>query len=132
MPTDFIQWLKQQDGRQYDLHSEHINPVFVKMLRTIGFDKAYVRGEGCYLWDADGNRYLDLLTGCGVFALGRNHPKIKSILQQLLAQDMPNLVRMDCGVLSGLVAEKLTNQMPESLSRVFFTNSGAETVESAI
>ena len=125
-------WLAQHQGRQYDLHAEHINPVFVKMLRTIGFDKAYVRGEGCYLWDADGNKYLDLLTGWGVFALGRNHPKVKAILQQILAQDMPNLVRMDCGLLSGLAAEMLTKHTPPGLSRVFFCNSGTETVETAI
>src|SRR5215210_4600283 len=84
MHNDFTAWLKQHEGRQYQLHAEHVNPVFVKMLKAIGFDKAYVRGEGCYLWDADGNKYLDLLTGWGVFALGRHHPKVKSILKQLI------------------------------------------------
>src|SRR5271155_4953055 len=106
--ADFLAWLEQHQDRAYDLHEQHLNPVFVKMLRTIGFDKGYVRGEGCYLWDADGNKYLDLLTGWGVFALGRNHPKVRAILQQLIARDMPNLVRMDCSLLSGLAAEKLT------------------------
>ena len=71
----FFRMAAETDGRSYDLHTEHINPAFVKMLRAIGFDKGYVRGEGCYLWDADGNKYLDLLTGWGVFALGRNHPE---------------------------------------------------------
>jgi len=132
MPDDFLHWLKENDGRQYDLHAEHINPVFVKMLRTIGFDKAYVRGEGCYLWDADGNKYLDLLTGWGVFALGRNHPRIRNAIQQVMDANLPNLVRMDCGLLSGLVAEKLTQHTSDGLSRVFFCNSGTETVEGAI
>jgi ornithine--oxo-acid transaminase len=132
MASEFTQWLRQQEGRQYELHAEHINPVFVKMLRTIGFDKAYVRGEGCYLWDGQGNKYLDLLTGWGVFALGRNHPKIKAVLQQVLDQNLPNLVRMDCSLLAGLVAEKLTSHTSPDLSRVFFCNSGAETVEGAI
>jgi ornithine--oxo-acid transaminase len=132
MDTDFAAWLDQHKGRAYELHDKHINPVFVKMLRTIGFDKGYVRGEGCYLWDGDGNKYLDLLTGWGVFALGRNHPKVKAILQQLMNQDMPNLVRMDCSLLSGLVAETLTRHTSDGLSRVFFCNSGAEAVETAI
>jgi ornithine--oxo-acid transaminase len=132
MHTDFMGWLEQQRGRQYDLHRQHINPVFVKMLKTIGFDKGYVRGEGCHLWDAEGNKYLDLLTGWGVFALGRNHPKVKSILQQILATDQPNLVRMDCSLLSGLVAEKLAKHAGGDLSRVFFCNSGTETIETAI
>ncbi len=132
MDENFLAYLSQQQGRQYQLHSEHINPAFVKMLRTIGFDKQYVRGEGCYLWDAQGNKYLDLLTGWGVFALGRNHPRVRSILKQLLEYDMPNLVRMDCSLLSGLVAEKLTSHGSDGLSRVFFCNSGAESVETAI
>jgi ornithine--oxo-acid transaminase len=102
------------------------------MLKAIGFDKGYVRGEGSYLWDAEGNKYLDLLTGWGVFALGRNHPKVKAILQQLLATDQPNLVRMDCSLMSGLVAEMLTKHTHDSLSRVFFCNSGTETIETAI
>jgi ornithine--oxo-acid transaminase len=132
MDEDFAGWLKQHQGRAYELHDKHINPVFVKMLRTIGFDKGYVRGEGCYLWDADGNKYLDLLTGWGVFALGRNHPRVKAIIQQLMQQDMPNLVRMDCSLLSGLVAETLTKHTTEGLSRVFFCNSGTEAIETAI
>ncbi|HWE93095.1 MAG TPA: aspartate aminotransferase family protein [Tepidisphaeraceae bacterium] len=132
MHTDFFAWLEQHKGREYDLHNDHINPAFVKMLKTIGFDKGYVRGEGPYLWDADGNKYLDLLTGWGVFALGRNHPKVRAILQQLLTRDLPNLVRMDCSLLSGLVAEMLTKHTSENLSRVFFCNSGTESIETAL
>src|ERR1700735_5435612 len=132
MDMDFVAWLDQHKGRAYELHYKHINPVFVKILRTIGFDKGYVRGEGCYLWDADGNKYLDLLTGWGVFALGRNHPKIKAALKQVIDADLPNLVRMDCGTLAGLAAEMLTERAGGDLSRVFFCNSGTETVESAI
>jgi ornithine--oxo-acid transaminase len=132
MHNDFFAWFEKHQGRQYDLHTRHINSSFVKMLRTIGFDKGYVRGEGCYLWDAQGNKYLDLLTGWGAMALGRNHPKVKAIIQQVLDHNMPNLVRMDCSLLSGLAAEKLTSHTSEGLSRVFFTNSGTETVEGAI
>ena len=136
MNTDFLEWIDRQQGRQYDLHARHVNPVFVKMLRTIGFDKGYVRGEGSYLYDDEGNRYLDFLTGWGVFALGRNHPKVRAILEQVLSREMPNLVRMECSLLAGLVAEKLTSHTCSKpgagLSRVFFTNSGTESVETAI
>jgi ornithine--oxo-acid transaminase len=130
--ADFQGWLAQHAGRQYELHDRHINAAFVKMLRTIGFDKDYVRGQGPYLWDKAGNKYLDLLTGWGVFAIGRNHPKVRAILQQVLAADMPNLVRMECSILSGLVAEKLTGHAGADLSKVFFTNSGTETIEGAL
>ncbi|MGD0767326.1 MAG: aspartate aminotransferase family protein [Tepidisphaeraceae bacterium] len=132
MDIDFAAWLEQFDGQAFDLHQRHLNPAFVKMLRAINFEKRYVRGEGCYLWDEDGNKYLDLLTGWGVFALGRNHPKIKSVLKQLLEMDRPNLVRMDCSILSGLAAQALVRHVPDGLSRVFFTNSGTEAVEGAL
>lgn len=132
MHTDFFGWLEQHQGREQDLHERHLNPAFARMLRATGFDKKYVRGEGCYLWDESGNRYLDLLTGWGVFALGRNHPKVKPVLQQMLSRDLPNIVRMSCGLLGGLAAEALTRHTPDGLSRVFFANSGTETVEGAI
>ena len=67
-----------------------------------------------------------------MFALGRNHPKVKAILQQFIGHDLPNLVRMDCSLLSGLVAEKLTQHAGDDLSRVFFCNSGTESIEGAI
>ncbi len=136
MNQGFLDWLDGQQGRQYELHERHLNPAFVRMIRTIGFDKNYVRGEGAWLFDGEGNRYLDLLTGWGVFALGRNHPRVKAILEQILSRNMPNLVRMECSLLAGLVAEKLThhacgNSGPD-LTRVFFCNSGAESIEAAI
>lgn len=132
MNNGFLSFLKDHESRAYDLHEEHVNPAFVKMLRTIGFDKRYVRGQGCYLWDEDGNKYLDLLSGWGVFALGRNHPKIKSALVEVITADLPNLVRMECSPLSGLAAQMLTRRTGGDLSRVFFCNSGTETVEAAL
>jgi len=136
MKQGFLDWLDAQQGRQYELHESHLNPAFVKMIRTIGFDKSYVRGQGEWLFDAEGHRYLDLLTGWGMFALGRNHPRVRSILEQVLSRDMPNLVRMDCSLLAGLVAEKLAHHAcagsGTKLSRVFFCNSGTESIEGAI
>jgi ornithine--oxo-acid transaminase len=136
MDQTFLRWLDAQQGRQYELHERYLNPAFVNMIRTIGFDKNYVRGEGAWLFDVEGRRYLDLLTGWGVFALGRNHPKVRSILEQVLSRDMPNLVRMDCSLLAGLVAEKLSHHAcadsRRQPMRAFFCNSGTETVEAAI
>jgi ornithine--oxo-acid transaminase len=132
MDNGLLSLLDGQDGGGFGRHLEHVNPAFVKMLRTIGFDRRYVRGQGCHLWDDQGNKYLDLLTGWGVFALGRNHPKVKAALAEVLSADLPNLVRMDCSPLSGLAAEMLTRRAGGDLSRVFFCNSGTESVEGAL
>ena len=77
---DIIALLKEQQGRNYELHAEHVNPSNVRTLKTIGFDHCYVRAEGAYLWDVEGTRYLDMLSGYGVFGLGRNHPDVRRVL----------------------------------------------------
>ncbi|TMK95390.1 MAG: aspartate aminotransferase family protein, partial [Actinobacteria bacterium] len=52
-------------GREYDLYAKTINPQFVRVLRTIGFDRRWVRAQGAYLEDAAGRRFLDMLGGFG-------------------------------------------------------------------
>ena len=70
------------------------------------------------------NRYLDLLSGFGVFAVGRNHPAIRAALKSVLDADLPNLVQMDVSTLAGILAERLLALVPH-LDKVFFANSGA-------
>jgi len=124
--------LKQHEGRNYDLHARHVNPANATTLRTIGFDRCYVRAEGPYLWDIHGTRYLDLLSGYGIFAVGRNNPDIRNVLIDLLNADYPSLVKMEAPLLAGLLAQELKKRMPNELDMVFFANSGAEGVETAI
>ena len=103
----------------------------VHVLKTIGFDKRYQRGVGQYLYDEQGERYLDLLSGWGVFAVGRNHPTVREALTAVLDSELPNLVQMGVSALSGLLAERLLEFVPH-LDKVFFSNSGTEAVEAAI
>src|SRR5262245_47367381 len=131
-PLDIRALLKQHEGRNYDLHSAHVNPANVRTLKTIGFDRCYVRAEGPYLWDVQGAKYLDMLAGYGVFGLGRNHPEIRRVLTEFLALEYPSLVKMDGPLLCGLLAEELKRRMPNELDMVFFTNSGAEGIETAL
>jgi len=132
MTFSILQLMERRRSEQYALHRQYINPSLARVQRIIGFDKVYVRGEGSYLWDADGNRYLDLLSGFGVFNLGRNHPVVKQAIHDALAADRPNLVKMDCPLLAGLLAEELVKRMPHGLDAVFFANSGADAVDTAL
>jgi len=120
-----------EDADRYDLHSRHLNHQMVRVLKTIGFDARFVRGKGAHLWDAGGGRYLDLVSGWGVFAVGRNHPHIAAALHSVLDADLPNLVQMDVSPLAGRLAERLLARAPW-LQKAFFANSGAEAVEGAI
>lgn len=132
MPLDIKQLLADEAGNNYALHDQHVNPKFVKTLKTIGFDRCYVKAEGQYLWDTDGRRYLDMLAGYGVFNAGRNNPEIRQALNDFMAENYSSLVQMEAPLLSGLLAKELKRRMPNSLDYVFFTNSGTEGVETAI
>ena len=118
-------------GQGYELHSRYLNPQLPRTLHTIGFDKDYVRGEGAYLYDAEGNPYADFLAGFGVFAVGRSHPVIKKALHDALDMDFAAWTQFDCQPIAGLLAERLLAKAP-GLDRVFFCNSGTEAVESAL
>jgi ornithine--oxo-acid transaminase len=132
MPFDLSEVLRQRHGENFRLHSQYVNPQLAKVLKTIGFDKIYVRGEGCYLYDADGQRYLDFLSGFGVFALGRSHPALKKAMHDAVDADLASLVQMDCALLPGVLAEELVKRSHAGIERVVFTNSGAESIEAAI
>jgi acetylornithine/succinyldiaminopimelate/putrescine aminotransferase len=132
MTYSIAKLIESRQGEQYPLHRKYINTSLARAQEIIGFDKVYIRGEGAYLWDAEGNRYLDLLSGFSVFNLGRSHPVVRQAMQEMLALAPPNLVKMDCPLLAGLLAEELVKRMPSGLEAVFFANSGADAVDSAL
>jgi acetylornithine/succinyldiaminopimelate/putrescine aminotransferase len=132
MPLDLKRLVTSRLGENYDLHARHLNPTLVQVQRIIGFDHVYASAEGAYLYDLDGKAYLDFLSGYSAFNIGRNHPAVKQALNDALAMDLPNMVQMDCSLLSGLLAEALLKKLPPHLDALFFCNSGAESVEGAI
>lgn len=128
---DAVSAFAERESERYSLHTRYMNEMMVRVLKTIGFDIGFQRGTGQYLFDRSGVRYLDLLSGWGVFGIGRNHPKLREALTAVLAGDLPNLVQMDVAPLAGILAERLLRYAP-FLQKVFFTNSGAEAVEASI
>ena len=119
-------------GEELDLYARTINPQFVRLLRTIGFDRGWARGEGAYLYDADGTRYLDLLGGFGMYNVGRNNPRVRAALLEALELETPGKVQLGVSPLPGLLAEALLERAPASVGRVLFTSSGTEAVEAAL
>src|ERR1700750_2019209 len=128
---DVSEMFVERESQRSSMHSRHLNEQLVRVLKTIGYDVGFQKGQGQYLFDRDGARYLDLLSGFGVFAIGRNHPVLRQALKSVLDADLPNLVQMDVSTLAGVLAERLLEYVPY-LDKVFFANSGAETVEAAI
>ena len=91
---------------------------------------ALARGAGCRVWDADGHRYLDLIAGIAVSALGHAHPAIVSAVTEQVGKiaHTSNLFVHEPGV---LLAEKLRGLLHAD-ARVFFCNSGTEANEAAL
>ena len=124
--------LEARAGEEYELYARTINPQFMRVLKTIGFDRVWARGEGQYLYDADGTRYLDVLGGFGMFNVGRNNPRVRAALIEALELDTPGSVQLGVSLLPGLLAEELLRRTPTRLERVLFTSSGTEATEAAL
>ena len=128
---DLASAFAERESERYSLHVRYMNEMMVRVLRTLGYDVGFRTGKGQYLFDSAGVRYLDLLSGWGVFGIGRNHPRVREALASILASDLPNLVQMDVSPLAGILAEKLLRNAP-FLEKVCFVNSGTEAVEASI
>jgi acetylornithine/succinyldiaminopimelate/putrescine aminotransferase len=123
--------IARRGNERYRLAEKYTNPVLTKTLHTIGFDKTYVRGEGALLFDDEGNDYLDMLAGFGVFQLGRHDPTVRQAIHDVIDLGLADLTQFDAPPLAGLLAEQLLAKAPH-LERVYFGNSGTEAVEAAL
>ena len=113
-------------------YAAHVNPQFVRMLHTIGFDRTWVGAEGATIVDSTGERYLDLVGGFGMFNVGRNNPAVKAALIEALSDDLAHSVQLGVSSYAGALAEQLLARLPDRLERVLFTSSGTEAVEAAL
>jgi acetylornithine/succinyldiaminopimelate/putrescine aminotransferase len=114
------------------LAARHLDPSLVDVLRILGFDKHYVTSQGSYVYDADGRAYLDFHTGEGFASLGHNHPDVCEALHATLAAGLIDGVQIHYSPLAGMLAEALTERLPDALDAVCFASTGAEAVDSAM
>jgi acetylornithine/LysW-gamma-L-lysine aminotransferase len=115
--------LSIDDIRQ--IEHDHQLPLYAKR------DIALVRGEGAYLYDSDGKRYLDAMSNYGVAALGHGDPGFVAALADQAAtlstchQSFYNDVRAS-------LLQEISTIAPDGLDRAFLSNSGAEAIEAAL
>ena len=114
------------------LFTEYVNPHLGRLLEAINMDKRFVRGEGCYLYDSEGRRYLDFVAAYGALPFGFNPPEIWAALREVEAGGEPSFVQPSALQAAGELAERLIRLAPEGLRYVTFANSWAEAVEAAI
>src|ERR1700754_1189891 len=112
MTFDLPSLLAAHAGEGSELQARYLNPQLPRTLRTIGFDRNYVRGEGAYLYDADGHAYADFLSGFGVFAAGPAHPVLQKARADALDLAFAAGTQFDCPPIQGLLAERLLAKAP--------------------
>jgi acetylornithine/N-succinyldiaminopimelate aminotransferase len=104
------------------------------VMNTFGRPKrVFVRGEGCYVWDAEGRRHLDLLAGIAVNALGHAHPTVLSAVTGQIATlgHVSNFFATPAQVALAQRLAAMVDPEGDPDARVFFTNSGTEANEAA-
>jgi ornithine--oxo-acid transaminase len=131
-PPTVREILTSRTGEEMALNDRFLNPQMGRILRTLGFEKVWTGGEGAHLIDADGERYLDLFGGYGVFAIGRNHPEAIAALEEVMAARTGNMPQLGVTLLGGVLAEQLLARAPGSVGAMVPANTGTEAVEAAI
>jgi acetylornithine/succinyldiaminopimelate/putrescine aminotransferase/predicted amino acid dehydrogenase len=112
-------------------YAEYVNPKLARQLYQICLDKVYVRGEGCELYDKEGNRYLDFIAAYGALPFGFNPPEIWDAITKVRDSAEPSFVQPSYLDAAGQLAQKLISIAPPGIGVVTFANSGTEAVEAA-
>ena len=118
--------------RSVDLYARHINPVWPALAKSSDSIKTFVRGEGSYLFDADGRHYLDFVAGFGSMNLGHNHPAVVDAVSEALRRQAPGFAQSAVNPYAAATAKELVSLAPDGLEMVTFTNSGTEAVEASL
>jgi acetylornithine/succinyldiaminopimelate/putrescine aminotransferase/predicted amino acid dehydrogenase/acyl carrier protein len=110
----------------------YVNPFLGRRLAQLRLDKRFVRGEGSYVYDAEGRRYLDFVAQYGALPFGYNPPEIWAALDRARSSGLPSFVQPSLLDGAGELARRLVALAPRGLRYVTFTNSGTESIEVAL
>jgi len=91
-----------------------------------------VRGEGIYLYDADGRRYIDFTSGIGVTSTGHCHPNVVAAIQKQAEKLLFGQINIVIPPAAVALADALNEVTPPAIDTFFFSNSGAEAVEASV
>jgi predicted acetylornithine/succinylornithine family transaminase len=111
---------RRNAGQVHETFEKFVVPSYAR------FDLVLERGEGSYVWDVDGKRYLDLAGGIAVCSLGHAHPEIREALTEQ-SQKLIHVSNLYYNELQGRLAKRIVDLIAPG--RVFFCNSGAEANE---
>ena len=113
-------------------HEPALNPTRRRLLSLCRLDRTWAEGDGAWLVEGSGRRFLDGYAQYGAVALGHGHPAVSGAIRAALDEGVPPLVQPYRSPAVEALADALVRLAPPGLSRCAFTTSGAEAVEAAI
>ncbi len=111
----------------YETTLQHVSPVWNRYTRII-----IDHGKGSYIYDVNGEKYLDFTSGIGVTSTGHCHPKVVEAIQQQATQLLHGQFNIYFHKPLLNLIEAMRPIMPAGLDNFYFTNSGAECIEAAV
>lgn len=121
-----MQQQKERNAEMLDRYKAHVAPTNAR-----AFDIVAQRGHGSYLWDVDGERYLDFTSGIAVNNVGHCHPDVVSAVKKQI-ETLIHTSMVTCHTAIIELAEKLVQIAPPGLNSVFLNNSGGEAIDAAM
>jgi ornithine--oxo-acid transaminase len=132
VPLSIGEILTRRAGEEMLLNNRYLNLQMGRAIHAVGFDRRWIAGEGAHLIDSKGERYLDLVGGSGVFAIGRNNPAAIAAIEEVLAARTANLPQLGVTLLNGVLAEELLALAPDSVAAMVPANTGSEAIEASL
>jgi len=109
-----------------------LNPTLSELLQKFKLDKEYTGADGVFLYDCQGNTYLDFISQYGSVPFGYNPPEILNAVREFLDSRLPAMVQPSVPIKAVELAESLIKLAPCAMAQATFCQSGAEAVEAAI
>lgn len=121
-----------QIARGTQEYERHVNPQWVRLLELLQMNASYTECRGEVLHTADGRQILDFLSGYCVYNAGHNHPRIIDALHRELDKAGPSMLQSHVNSTAGELAARLLKLAGGKVSKVYFSTSGSDGVETAI
>jgi 3-acetyloctanal aminotransferase len=113
-------------------YAKYVNSVIVAVTQSGNYDRLYVKAKGLYVWDNEGNKYYDFVGGYGSVNIGHNHPVIFKGIKKYMEISPPSILQVVPGYFATSLATALAEILPGNINKLFFCNSGTESVEGAL
>lgn len=113
-------------------YQDHVDPFLVPALESLGLDREFSKAKGSYIYDRQGNGYLDFVAGYGSAVIGHNHPLLIRRLRQVLSAEQPALLPLGISPSVAELAHRICSLAGPTFTRAHFATTGSEAIDHAL